>query len=165
MTSKLSFGDSFRKSLHGEFSIVVHYPDGRTQTSVSKNIITDVGLKHLGDILAGDETTDLDLGFIEPGIGTTPADISDTDTETELPGSPTTRLPITLQSRATTSPFEVSIEGFIDTGDYTRPETITELCVFFTDIDGDIFARSVLASSVLLSTGATATINYSLVFR
>jgi len=157
--------NKLRDVLGGEFSIVVHKKNGDTKVQVAKNIITDVGIKHLGDILAGFETTDIDLGFIEPGEGTTEPAIGDTDTEDELEGSPTARIAVTAQSRQSSSPFEISIEGFIDSGDYTRPQTISELCVFFTPVGGVLFARALLATPELLSTSDTVTINYSLTFR
>ena len=149
----------------GFFEIVIHRADtGKDEYSSIYNIITDVGIKHLGDILAGIDTTNIDLGFIEPGSGTTTPVIGDTDTETEL--TPQDRLAATAQTRSTSSPFEVVIEAFIDSSKYTRPQTINELCVFFTpDDSGDLFARGVLTTGITLNANDTATINYSIIFR
>lgn len=128
------------------------------------NIITDVGIKHLGDILANVNTTQTDIAFMEPGSGTTTPTINDTDTETPL--TPADRLPVTQVTRSNVSPFEVTAEAFISSTKYDRPQTINELCIFFEpDETGDLFARGVLSNGILLDVGNTATLTYSLIFR
>jgi len=131
------------------------------------NLIPDVGITKLGDILIGDETTDLDLAFLEPGEGTTPPVIGDTDVEDPLEGSPhPARLPQTAQTRAASSPFEVEISAFIDTGDYDRPQTISELTVWWNDDPGTkLFGRAILGSSVEITGVDTATLIYGIIFR
>lgn len=149
---------------YGHLMVMVERADGSFDSAEGYNIITDVGIKHIGDILAGDESTNIDLAFMEPGSGTTPAAIGDTDTETPL--TPADRLAATNQTRATASPFEVVIEAFVSSTKYTRPQTINELCVFFgPDESGDLFARGVLSSGITLNTNDTATLTYGFVFR
>ena len=149
----------------GFFEIRIHRADtGKDEYHSISNIITDTGIKRLGDILAAVESTDIDLGFIEPGSGTTTPVIGDTDTETPL--TTADRLAATLQTRSASSPFEVVIEAFINSTKYDRPQTINELCVFFTpDETGDLFARGVLVTGIVLNADDTATINYSILFR
>lgn len=149
---------------YGKLQVVVTHPDGSKSTTYGYNILTDVGLKHLGDILTGAEATNLDIGFIEPGSGTTAPTISDTDTETPL--TTADRLAVTLQSRGTVSPFEITIEGFVNSTKYTRPQTINELAIFFTpDETGDLFARGVLGTGITLNAGDTATLTYAFIWR
>jgi len=162
---KILSGDSLRKILGGTFTIKVFRQGGDIEIGCANNLIVDVGIAQLGDILAGVETTDIDLGFIEPGEGLTTPAPGDTDTEDELEGSPTARLAATVQARNASTPFEVSIEAFLDTAAYTRPQTINEMCVFFTPVGGTLFARGLLDTPVTLNTGDTATINYSIVFK
>jgi len=128
-------------------TITVH-GQGGDRTVHGYNIIPDVGIKTLGDILVGDEVTDFDLAFIEPGSGTTTPVVGNTDVETALAGSPTpARLAFTTQDRAAASPFEVEIAAFVSTGDYTRPQTINELTVWWNDDPGTkLFGRAVLAT-------------------
>ena len=146
--------------------VVVHGQD-KDKTTYGYNLIPDVGIKILGDILAGVETTDTDLTFIEPGEGTTAPVIGDTDVEDPLEGSPhPARLPFTVQARSATTPFEIEISAFIATDDYTRPQTINELTVWFNDDAGTkLFARAVLASGNTINAGDTATLTYGIIFR
>ena len=144
--------------------MIVHRANGIDEYHSCNNIITDVGIKHLGDILNNSNTTQTDFAFMEPGSGTTTPVIGDTDTETPL--TPADRKAVTAVTRSTSSPFEVVAELFLGTGDYTRPQTVNELCVFFEpDETGDLFARGVLASGVVLNTGDTVTLSYSIIFR
>ena len=137
---------------------------GKIDTAYGYNIIVDNGIKRIGDILAGIETTDIDLGFLEPGSGTTTPVIGDTDTETPL--TPADRLAVTLQTRSAVTPFEVVVSTFISSTKYTRPQTINELVVFFTpDETGDAFARGLLSTPITLEANDTATISYGHVFR
>jgi len=148
----------------GQFRAIVHNLGEPDYICIAPNIIVDVGIKHLGDVLNGDETTNIAFAFMEPGSGTTTPVIGDTDTETPL--TPADRMPVTNVTRSTTSPFEVTAELFLATGDYTRPQTINELVVFFgPDETGDIFARGVLTTPVALNTGTTVTLQYSIIFR
>ncbi len=149
----------------GKFTVVVHRAKtGQNETYYAHNLIPDVGIKHLGDILAGAETTDIDLGFMEPGEGSTAP--ANTDTDTQDPLDPADRLAQTLQSRSSTTPFEVVIQTFISSTKYTRPQTITELCVFFTpDETGVLFARGLLTTPVTLTGSDTATLTYGLIFK
>lgn len=156
-----------RKGIGGEFCIQIYNEDGTCPPPVfQENLVVDAGIKHLGDILAGIETTNLDLAYIEPGEGTSDTTVGMTDTEDVLEGTPTDRLAATSQTRSTSSPFEVTISAFINSTDYTRPQTITELNVFFgPQTGGDLFARGKLSTPVALTGSATATISYSIVFR
>ena len=148
----------------GEFCLTVYHEDGTVSTSYPKNLIVDAGIKRLGDILAAIESTDVDLGFMEPGSGTTTPVIGDTDTETPL--TPADRLAATLQTRASASPFHVTIETFVNSTKYTRPQTINELCVFFTpDETGVLFARGKLDTAITLNANDVATLTYSILFR
>lgn len=149
---------------YGKLEVVVKYADGSTKKGRGYNILTDIGLKHLGDILTGAESTNLDIAYMEPGSGTTTPTISDSDTETPL--TPADRLAVVSQTRSTTSPYEVVVETFVNSTKYTRPQTINELVIFFgPDETGDIFARGVLSSGVPLAAGATATLTYGFVWR
>jgi len=82
----------------GEFTVNVYLEDGTVVTSYCQNIITDLGIKHLGDILAAVESTNIDLGFIEPGSNTTLPVIGDLDIGTGL--APADRLPAVTQTRS-----------------------------------------------------------------
>jgi len=149
---------------YGKLEVIVTSPDGKVKKSQGYNILTDVGLKHLGDILVGTEVTNLTLGFIEPGSGTTTPVVGDTDTETAL--TPADRLAATVLSRGGSSPFEVVVESFITSTKYTRPQTINELAIFFgPDESGDIFARGLLAVGVTLNANDTASILYGFIWR
>ena len=148
----------------GYMQIIVDHPDGTFDVVHGYNILPDTAIKHLGDILANVNTTETDLAFMEPGSGTTTPAITDTDTETPL--TPADRLAVTQVTRGTATPFEVVAETFISSTKYTRPQTINELVVFFEpDETGDIFARGVLGTGIILNANDTATINYSFVFR
>jgi len=151
-------------------SVTVH-KDGikrpTDKTHYGYNIITDVGIKKLGDILIGDETTDLDLAFLEPGEGTTTPAIGDTDVEDPLEGSPhPARLAQTDQTRSASSPFEVEISAFIGTTTYDRPQTISELTVWWDDDPGTkLFGRAILGTPVTITGTDTATLIYGIIFR
>lgn len=149
---------------YGRLVVVVTHPDGSTTTSMGYNLIVDNGIKRIGDILAAINATDIDLGFLEPGSGTTIPVIGNTDTETPL--TPADRLASTAQTRSATTPFEVVITTFISSTKYTRPQTINELCVFFTpDETGNLFARGLLSTPITLNANDTATLTYGHVFR
>ena len=149
---------------YGKIEVIVNHPDGSYTKRTGYNILTNLGLKHMEDILVGVEATNIEIGYIEPGSGTTTPVIGDTDTETPL--TTADRQPVASQTRSTTSPFEVLIEGFISSTTYTRPQTINELAIFFTpDETGDLFARGVLSSGIVLGAGDTATLTYGFVFR
>ncbi len=165
MEKKLVRLDHFRHALAGGFTIVVHRAKtGQNETYHTKNLIVDVGLAQLGDILAGNETTDIDLGFIEPDEGVSVPVITDTDTEDPL--DPADRLAATVQSRSSVSPFEVVIQTFIVSTKYTRPQTISKLNVFFTpDETGTLFAAGLLDTPVTLTGSDTATLTYGIVLR
>jgi len=144
--------------------VTVHRADGSEEKRYGYNIVVDNAVKRVGDILAAVETTNLDLGFLEPGSGTTTPVFGDTDTETAL--TPVNRLPVTSQTRAAATPFEVEIKAFVDSNEYTRPQTINELCVFFTpDETGDMFGRSLLVSGIVLNANDTATLTYGIIMR
>ena len=147
-------------------TVTVHRQGGDI-TVHGYNLIPDVGIKKLGEILVADETTDIDLAFLEPGEGTTTPAIGDTDVEDPLEGSPhPARLPFTTQTVSASSPFEIEIAAFISTADYTRPQTISELTVWWNDDPGTkLFGRAVLASGIVLNTGDTATLTYGIIFR
>lgn len=149
---------------YGKIEVIVTHPDGSKTKRTGYNILTNIGLQHMGDILAGIETTDIDIGFIEAGSGTTTPAIGDTDTETPL--TTADRLAAASQTRSSTSPYHVTIEGFINSTKYTRPQTINELCIFFTpDETGDLFARGVLPSGIVLNSGDTAQLTYAFIWR
>lgn len=149
---------------YGLLKVVVNHADGSTEERIGYNIIPDVGIIHIGDILAGVETINIDIAFIEPGSGTTTPVIGDTDTETPL--TTADRLPVTAQTRSSTTPFEVVVSAFIASTKYTRPQTINELVVFFgPDESGDIFARGLLSAPITLNANDTATISYGTIFR
>ena len=151
-------------------SVTIHH-DGIKRTTdktvYGYNLIPDVGIKHLGDMLIGAETTDIDLAFIEPGEGSTAPVIGDIDVEDALEGSPhPARLPETNQTRSVTTPFEVEISAFVGSTDYTRPQTISELTVWFNDDPGTkMFARAILGAPVALTGTDTATLIYGIIFR
>jgi len=151
-------------SLGGEFNLTVHrMPEDTWEFYHTHNLIVDVGIKHLGDILTAAESTDIDLGFIEPGAGLTAPDLGDTDTETPI--TPVDRLATTLQSRSSVSPFEITLETFIGSTKYTRPFTINQLCVFFPpDETGDLFAKGLLTTPVTITGTTTVTISYVFLF-
>jgi len=149
---------------YGKLQVIITHPDGSKSKQIGYNILTDVGLKHMGDILVGAEVTNLDIGFIEPGSGTTTPVIGDTDTETPL--TTADRIPATSQTRSSSSPFHITIDGFISSTKYTRPQTINELAIFFTpDVTGDLFARGVLAAGIVLNSGDAALISYAFIWR
>ncbi len=148
----------------GVFGITVHRADGTEEHQSVKNIIVTDGVKRLGDILAGVETTDIDLGFMEGGTSDQTPVVGDTDTVAPLTGSGSGRLAQIAQTRSVTTPFEVVITIFIDSVILTRPQTIKELCVFFTPSNGDLFARGVLETPIVLNASDTATLTYSIVF-
>jgi hypothetical protein len=149
---------------YGKLEVVVTHPDGSKSTAHGYNILVNVGLIQLGDILTGAEATNIDIGYIEAGSGTTTPDITDIDTETPL--TPADRLAATVQTRATSSPYEIVIEAFINSTKYTRPQDINNLNIFFTpDETGTLFARGVLGSTITLNAGDTATISYGFVWR
>jgi len=148
----------------GEFRVTVYPVNGVPVVGYCNNLIPDIGIKHLGDILAAVESTDIDLGFIEPGSNTTLPVIGDVDIGTGLP--PVDRLPATTQTRSAASPFEVTISAFINSTKYTRPATIRELAIYFgPDESGDLFAHGRLDTFISLPANATATIDYSILFR
>ncbi len=157
--------DKFRSALAGSFTVVVHRAKtGQNETYHVKNLIVDAGIAQLGDILAGLETTDIDLGFMEADEGVSTPLISDTDTEDPL--DPADRLAATVQSRASVSPFEVVITTFISSTKYDRPQTISKLNVFFTpDETGTLFAAGLLDAPVTLAGSDTATLTYGIVLR
>jgi hypothetical protein len=150
---------------YGKIQVVVHDPKtGKDKKSIGYNLMTNAGIKHLGDILVGTETTNLDIAFIEPGSGTTPPDIQNLDIESGL--TPVDRLPVGSQTRSSTAPFEVTVDAFINSSKYTRPQTINELAIYFgPDESGDLFARSVLGTGITLNAGNTATLTYSFIWR
>lgn len=150
---------------YGKFVVKVFDQNGKLKDmTYGYNLVPDVGIKHLGDILAGVETTNLALAYIECGSGTTTPVIGDTDTETPL--TTADRLATTSVTRSATSPFEVTAETFISSTKYSRPASINEVCVFFApDETGDLFARGLLDATITLNANDTATIAYSLVFR
>jgi hypothetical protein len=149
---------------YGLLTVTIKNPDGKTKKVQGYNILTDIGLKHLSDVLGGIDTTNTSVGFMEAGSGTTTPVIGDSDTETPL--TTADRLAVTLATRSTTTPFELVFETFINSTKYTRPQTINELVLFFTpDETGDIFARGVLAAGIALGAGATATLTYAIVWR
>ncbi len=157
--------DHFRHALAGAFTVVVHRAKtGQNETYRTNNLIVDAGIKQFGDILAGIETTDIDLGFMEPDEDTGVPVISDTDTIDPL--DPADRLAATVQSRSSVSPFEVVIQTFISSTKYTRPQTIAKLNVFFTpDETGTLFAAGLLDTPVVLTGTDTATLTYGIVMR
>lgn len=149
---------------YGRFQVVVHRANGKEETRIGYNILVDNGIKRIGDILAAVNSTDIDLGFMEPDSGTTTPAIGDTDSETPL--TTADRLAATVQSRAASTPFEVVITTFINSTKYTRPQTINKLNVFFTpDETGDLFDSGLLASGIVLSGSDTATLTYGFIFR
>ncbi len=157
--------DHFRHAIGGSFTMVVHRAKtGQNETYHANNLIVDAGIKQFGDILAGLETTDIDLGFMEPDEDTGAPLISDTDTIDPL--DPADRLAATIQSRASVSPFEVIITTFISSTKYSRPQTISKLNVFFTpDETGTLFAAGLLDTPVTLAGSDTATLTYGIVLR
>lgn len=150
---------------YGKLEVTVHHPDGTTSTSHGYNILTNVGLIHMSDILVGTETTNLDLAYMEPGSdGVTPVAIADLDLNNPL--TPTNRLPVTSQTRSATTPYEIVIQAFVGSTEYTRPQTINELAVFFgPDETGDIFCHGLLSAGVTLNVSDTATLTYGIVWR
>jgi len=151
--------------LGGEFWIDVVRASGKVEDRIhAPNLIVDAGIKQLGDILTNNEVTDLDLSFIEPGEGTATPLITDTDINDPL--DPADRLAATAQTRSSTTPFEVVISAFITSIKYTRPQTITELAVYFADDpSGTMFARGKLDTPIILNSSDTATISYGILFR
>jgi hypothetical protein len=154
--------------LGGKFKVQIYRKDGTPKEPVyCDNIIPNVAIQHLGDILAGVETTYIDLDYMEVGTGTTPAALGNTDTETPATGTNSGRRSILTKTRNASSPYDLVVDYFIASGDLTRPVTITEITVFWngaTAETGDICARGVLAVPQLLSAGETATISYGLIF-
>ena len=148
----------------GVFGITVHRADGTEEHQSVNNIIVTKGVKRLGDILAGVETTDIDLGFMEAGSSAQDPVIGDEDTVAPLTGAGSGRLAQTAQTRSATTPFEVVIQIFINSTILTRPQTIRELTVFFTPSNGDLFARGVLDTPIVLNASDTATLTYGIVF-
>ena len=154
-----------RARIGGEFWVDLVRANGEALDRVfAPNIIVDNGIKQLGDILANNVSTDLDLEFIEPGEGTTAPVIGDIDIEDPL--DPAERLAATSQTRSATTPFEVVISAFINSTKYTRPQIITELAVYFADDpSGIMFARGKLVTPITLNASDTATISYGILFR
>ena len=62
---------------YGVFKVLVHRANGTEETRIGYNILVDNAIKRIGDILAAVNSTDIDLGFIEPGSGTTTPAIGD----------------------------------------------------------------------------------------
>jgi len=151
---------------HGRFTITVYEGDKVVNQQVADNMVVDAGIKHLGDILAGVETTNLDLAYIEPDAGVTDPDIGDTDIETPVDGTDLDRLPASAQTRAALSPYEVEISAFIGTTKWVRPFTINKMAVFFgPDETGDLFAIGLLDTPVTITGTQAATITYGVVAR
>jgi len=149
---------------YGTIKIVVHDSKKGDKTYRGYNISPNVAIKHIGDILIGDEATNIELSYMEPDTGNTEPALGDTDTET--PPSTANRLAITAASRNTSSPFEIILETFIPSTEYTRPFTIRKLAVFWgPDETGDLFAIGKLASPATVTSAQTATITYAYVFR
>jgi hypothetical protein len=149
---------------YGKLEVVVNHSDGSKSKSYGYNILTDAGLKHLGDILTSAETTNIDIGFMETGNGTTTPLVGDTALASAL--VPAARIAASAQTRGTSSPFEISIQAFIGSSTYTRPQTINELGIFFTpDVTGTLFARGVLSTGVVLAASDTATLTYAMIWR
>ncbi len=161
---KIKYPDKLRSALGGTFTVEVK-DNGKVINKQSiDNLIVDVGVAQLGDVLAAIETTDIDLGFIEPGFGSTEPDVTDTDIEDSI--VPEDRLAATAQTRAAASPFEIEISAFINSTKYTRPFTIRELAVFFTPDDtGTLFAHGKLTTAITITGTNTVTITYGIVFR
>jgi hypothetical protein len=150
---------------YGKLQVVANYPDGTSKTVNGYNIITDDGIIRLGDILAGVETTNTEIGWIEAGSGTTTPVIGDSALATPLTGPGSGRRAVDTQTRATSSPYEVVVSEFIDSNTYTRDQTINELGIFFESTGNNMFARGVLVTGITLTTGTTATISYGVVLR
>jgi len=162
---KIKHLDKFRDALGGNFTVKVRTKEGDLVTQGNTdNIITDVGIAQLGDVLAAIETTDIDLGFIEPGDSDQDPAVGDTDIISPI--TPADRLPATAQTRAASSPFEVEISVFINSTKYDRPFTIKEIGIFFTpDETGTLFARGELDTPITVTGTNTVTITYAIVFR
>ena len=149
---------------YGKLEVIVNHADGSQNKTVGYNLLTNNGLTHLGDILIGVEATNFVLGFIEAGSGTTIPSVF--DAAVNAPLSPAARIAASVKSRGAASPFEIIIEGFIGATDYTRPQTINELGIYFTpDVTGDLFARGILATGIVLAASDTATISYAMIWR
>jgi hypothetical protein len=133
------------KKRYGKLQVVAHHPDGTTEISNGYNIITDDGIIRLGDILAGVETTNTQIGYIEAGSGTTTPVVGDSALDVPLTGPGSGRRAVDTQTRSTSSPYEVVVSEFIDSNTYTRDQTINELGIFFEASDNNMFARGVLA--------------------
>ncbi len=151
---------------YGKLMVEVHRggDKSKTETVYGYNIIPDVSIQHIQDILDGTETTNLDIAFMEAGTGVTTPVIGDTDTETAL--TTADRLATTSVVTNATTPFDLVATTFINSTKYDRPQTITELCIFWApDESGDLFARGLLASGIVLSGSDTATLTYGVVWR
>ncbi len=148
---------------YNRLGVTVNHPDGTFTRVSGYNIIVDEGIKRLGDILADVETTDIALNFIEPGSGVTTPAIGNTDTETPLTAATRNA---TVLTRSATTPFEVVASYFIPSTQYTRPQNINQLAVFFEDDpSGVMFALGLLSTTITLNANDTATISYGVVFR
>src|SRR3990172_13042495 len=150
---------------YGLLTVIVHRAStGKIEKYQGHNLIPDAGIKHIGDILIGDEVTNIRLLYMEPDSGSTDPAVGNTDTETAL--TPADRLAITLDTRNTVSPFEIILETFVSSTKYTRPQTIRKLAVFWgPDETGDLFAIGKLATPVTLNTNDTATLTYAFIWR
>ena len=149
---------------YGKITVTVNRYNGKIEKHTGYNLIPDIGIKHIGDILIGVETTNLTLAYMEADQGTTNPTIADTDSET--PVTPADRLAVTLINRNSVSPFEITTETFISSAKYSRPVTIAKLNVFFgPDETGDLFASGKLDTPVTLNTSDTATLTYAFIWR
>jgi len=150
---------------YGIFTLKFYDENGNLKrTAKCHNIITNDGIKYLGDILIGVNTTDITLAYIELDSGATTPALTDTDSQTPL--TPADRLPVTSASRNTVAPFEITLNLFVTSGTFTRPQTINKINVFFgPDETGTMFSSGKLGTAAILGVGESVSIAYSFIFR
>ena len=152
---------------HGVFTLKIFDSDGKLKhEQKTENIITNVGVYELGDLLIGAHTNT--INYLSAGTGSTAAAVGNTDlvatcTQGGSSAATTVRKVVTSRVRSTNT---ITFSKFLDTTDYDRPATITELGVWFApQATGDLFARGILNTAVVLSTGDTATLTYGILLR
>ncbi len=152
---------------HGVFTLKVFDKDGNLKhEQKTENVITNAGVYELGDLMIGAHTNT--INYLSLGTGSTAAAVANTDlvttcTQGGSSAANVVRKAVTSRTRSTNT---ITFSKFIDTTDYDRPATVTELGVWFAPLaTGDLFARGLLNAPVTLASGDTATLTYGILLR
>ena len=116
------------------------------------NLVVDSGLNLLRDAITGGSAHLTHIGF---GSGTTAADAADVGLETEI-----TSLRQSLTS-SEASDGQLVLGAYLSESDGVG-ETISELGLFTSDTDGDMYARAVLDPAIAKESGDAISIVWTL---